>query len=70
VTATDTETATEDLMMSFEWTDANANVLGSTDTLDLSVTTLSVGDTVTCTATVDDGNLQSQDSTSAAIVAQ
>lgn len=70
VTATDTETATEDLMMSFEWTDANANVLGSTDTLDLSAITLSVGDTVTCTATVDDGNLQTQDSASATIVAQ
>lgn len=70
VTATDAETATEDLMMSFEWTDNNANVLSSTDTLDLSATTLSVGDTVTCTATVDDGNLQTQDSASATIVAQ
>jgi len=68
-TYSDNESATEDLMASFEWTDATGISLGDTDTLDLSGTTLVEGDSLTCTVTVDDGNMQSQNSTTTTLTA-
>ena len=68
-TYSDTESATEDLMVSFEWTDATGASLGETDTLDLSGTTLSEGDSLTCTITVDDGNMQTQGNATTTLVA-
>ena len=68
-TYSDTESATEDLMVSFEWTDATGVSLGDTDTLDLSGTTLSEDDSLTCTITVDDGNMQTQGNATTTLVA-
>lgn len=67
-TYSDVETASTDLMVSFEWTDGSATVLGNVETLDTS--TLTEGDSVTCTVTVDDGNLQSSDSAMATLIGQ
>ncbi len=67
-TYTDTETNTTDLTVSFEWTDGNATVLSTTESLDTSA--LTEGDSVTCTVTVDDGNLQSSDSATTTLVGQ
>ena len=68
-TYSDNESANEDLMASFEWTDATGISLGDTDTLDLSSTTLVEDDSLTCTVTVDDGNMQSQNNTTTTISA-
>ena len=57
-TVVDAETASQDLTVSYEWTDASGTVLDSTDMLD--TTSLSAGDVVTCTVTADDGNMQGQ----------
>ena len=57
----------QDLTVSYEWTDASGTVLDSTDMLD--TTSLNAGDVVTCTVTADDGNMQGQDSASATLVA-
>ena len=53
-TVSDTETAEEDLVISYEWTDSNGTSLGMTDSLD--TTAMSPGD-ITCTVTADDGDL-------------
>ena len=68
-TYSDNESATEDLIASFEWTDATGISLGDTDTLDLSGTTLVEDDSLTCTVTVDDGNMQSQNDTTTTLTA-
>lgn len=65
-TVSDAETATEDLVVSYEWTDAAGTVLDNTDMLDTAA--LAAGDVVTCTVTADDGNMQSQASADAALV--
>ena len=65
-TVSDAETATEDLVVSYEWTDAAGTVLDNTDMLDTS--SLAAGDVVTCTVTADDGNMQSQSSADATLV--
>lgn len=67
-TYSDAETASTDLMVSFEWTDGSATVLGNAETLETG--TLTEGDSVTCTVTVDDGNLQSSDSATATLIGQ
>lgn len=66
-TVADAETASQDLTVSYEWTDASGTVLDSTDMLD--TTSLNAGDVVTCTVTADDGNMQGQDSASVTLVA-
>ena len=66
-TVTDAETASQDLTVSYEWTDSSGAVLHSSDMLD--TTNLGVGDVVTCTVTADDGNMQGQDSSSVTLVA-
>lgn len=65
-TVSDAETATEDLVVSYEWTDAAGTVLDNTDMLDTAA--LAAGDVVTCTVTADDGNMQSQASADATLV--
>ena len=44
----DAETASQDLTVSYEWTDASGTVLDSTDA---DTTSLNAGDVVTCTVT-------------------
>ena len=66
-TVADAETATQDLTVSYEWTDASGTVLDSSDMLD--TTSLTAGDVVTCTVMADDGNMQGQDSASVTLVA-
>ena len=66
-TVADAETASQDLTVSYEWTDASGTVLDSTDMLD--TTNLSAGDVIICTVTADDGNMQGQDSASATLTA-
>jgi len=67
-TVSDAETATEDLVVSYEWTDAAGTVLENTDMLNTDTSTFAAGDVVTCTVTVDDGNMQSQSSADATLV--
>ncbi len=66
-TVMDAETASQDLTVSYEWTDASGAVLNSTDMLD--TTSLNAGDIVTCTVTADDGNMHGHDNASVTLVA-
>ena len=61
-----TDDAESTPIVSYSW-DSNGVVLGSTDTLDLSTTSLLPSASITCTVTVDDSYVQVSDSATEAI---